>query len=91
MRNRHLYPANWKLISLKLIWERAYNICEVCGIPNHSLHPKTGRKQTLSVAHLNHTPSDMRLENLKVMCNYCHLHHDRLHHKETRFLNKNKS
>ena len=38
----------------------------------------------LTVAHLNHTPGDDRDENLKALCQWCHLNYDHLHHKETR-------
>lgn len=86
--NKSRYPANWKLISLQLIWNRAQNHCEECGIMNGAKHPKTGKKQTLSVAHLDHTPENCADENLRVLCNYCHLKNDRKHHAETRFMNK---
>jgi 5-methylcytosine-specific restriction endonuclease McrA len=38
----------------------------------------------LTIAHLNHNPADNRDENLKALCQWCHLNWDRLHHKETR-------
>jgi hypothetical protein len=38
----------------------------------------------LTVAHLNHTPGDDRDENLKLLCCWCHLNYDKLHHRETR-------
>ena len=38
----------------------------------------------LTIAHLNHTPGDDRDENLKALCQRCHLVHDKGHHKETR-------
>ena len=42
----------------------------------------------LTVAHLNHTPGDDRDENLKALCQWCHLTYDRSHHHETRGLRK---
>ncbi len=42
----------------------------------------------LHVAHLNHTPGDDRDENLKALCQWCHLNLDKLHHKETRSIRK---
>jgi hypothetical protein len=42
----------------------------------------------LTAAHLNHTPGDDRLENGRLLCQWCHLNYDRLHHKETRTLRK---
>lgn len=38
----------------------------------------------LTVAHLNHVAGDDRDENLKALCQWCHLNYDKLHHKETR-------
>lgn len=38
-------------------------------------------KVVLTVAHLNHTPSDCRDENLLAMCQACHLRYDLDHHK----------
>ncbi len=37
--------------------------------------PKAGRF-ILTVAHLNHIPSDCRPENLKALCSVCHLRYD---------------
>lgn len=34
----------------------------------------------LTIAHLNHTPGDDRDENLKALCQWCHLRNDRLQH-----------
>ena len=36
-----------------------------------------GRGVVLTVAHLNHTPNDCRDENLRAMCQRCHLAYDR--------------
>ena len=44
----------------------------------------------LTVAHLNHTPGDDRDENLKALCQWCHLHYDAEHHAETRKKRKDK-
>jgi len=38
----------------------------------------------LTVAHLNHTAGDDRDQNLKALCQWCHLNHDKEHHRETR-------
>jgi hypothetical protein len=34
----------------------------------------------ITVGHLNHTPGDDRDENLRAMCQWCHLAHDRQQH-----------
>jgi hypothetical protein len=44
----------------------------------------TGSNVVLTTAHLNHTPEDCSDENLKAMCQGCHLHYDRGHHAQTR-------
>ena len=90
---RARYPKNWKQISLR-IRDRADGRCEC--VSECGLHPwgrcveKQGRKAffaagkiVLTVAHLNHTPEDCRDENLKAMCQRCHLRYDRDHHAET--------
>jgi hypothetical protein len=38
----------------------------------------------LGVAHLNHTAGDDRDENLRAVCQWCHLNLDKEHHRETR-------
>lgn len=45
----------------------------------------------LGVAHLNHKPGDDRDENLKALCQWCHLNYDKIHHRETRAARKDKA
>lgn len=92
--NRDRYPDDWDQISAR-IKHRAGFRCECegeCGrgthdgrCPNLHLLPAygTGSKVILTTAHLNHQPEDCRPENLKAMCQGCHLHYDREHHAET--------
>lgn len=42
----------------------------------------------LTIAHLNHVSGDDRDDNLKALCQWCHLNYDKLHHKETRAARK---
>lgn len=44
----------------------------------------------LTVAHLNHVSGDNRDENLAALCQWCHLHYDAEHHKESRSVRKDK-
>ena len=74
--NKAKYPRNWREISRRIRFERAQNLCEECGAHNHQPHPVTGSKVVLTVAHLNHDPSDNRDENLKAMCQRCHNSYD---------------
>ncbi|MDN4521385.1 hypothetical protein QYF68_26705 [Mycolicibacterium austroafricanum] len=46
-------------------------------------NPRTGSKVILTVAHLDHTPENCADENLRAMCNGCHLRYDREHHAQT--------
>lgn len=39
---------------------------------------------TLTVAHLNHTPMDCDLSNLKAWCSVCHLKYDNKHRTQKR-------
>lgn len=39
----------------------------------------------LTIAHLNHTPEDCRPENLKALCQRCHLRYDGKHHAESAY------
>ena len=43
----------------------------------------TGSRVILTVAHLDHQPENCADDNLKAMCQGCHLHYDRDHHRET--------
>lgn len=92
--NRNRYPADWPEISRRIRFVRALGQCECegeCGL-NHTgrctarhnaPNPRTGTKVVLTVAHLDHTPENCDDTNLKAMCNGCHLHYDRDHHRET--------
>ncbi|MER5641882.1 hypothetical protein ABT095_33715 [Kitasatospora sp. NPDC002227] len=92
--NRARYPADWPEIS-RAIKERGGWQCECLGECGRGTHPGrcpnrhnqpaygTGSTVVLTTAHLNHTPEDCRPENLRAMCQGCHLHYDREHHKET--------
>lgn len=38
----------------------------------------------IGVAHLDHDPANNADDNLRALCDWCHLHFDRMHHSETR-------
>ncbi|XAZ30654.1 hypothetical protein AAHB34_16035 [Paenarthrobacter ureafaciens] len=48
----------------------------------------TGSRVILTTAHLNHNPEECEDDNLKAMCQGCHLHYDKDHHAETRAATK---
>ena len=74
---RKKYPDGWKLLSLKLIEERAKNHCEICGKKRTQGKTKYEPRVTLTVAHLDHNEANNELWNLKVMCGGCHLRYDK--------------
>ncbi len=99
--NKARYPKDWKAISSS-IRERSGWRCECVG--ECGLHGETGRcterhgepakwakgKIVLTVAHLNHTPEDCRPENLKAMCQRCHLRYDHDHHQANAYHTRRK-
>lgn len=101
------YPKNWKTEIVPAIRKRSRNRCECtgeCGLHqgrctarNGKSHPVTGSKVILTVAHLGfgtgnkHDKMDVRLENLKHMCQRCHLMfdlHDHIQHAKATRRNK---
>jgi hypothetical protein len=93
--NRHRYPEDWPMISLRIRNVRAAGRCECLGECGRGTHvgrcPNvnggsaygTGSHVVLTVAHLDHTPENCDEQNLKAMCQGCHLHYDRDHHRQT--------
>lgn len=93
--NRARYPHDWPEISLRIRTERADGRCECAGecgrgthtgrCPNRNGLPAygTGSRVVLTVAHLDHTPEHCDPGNLRAMCQGCHLHYDRDHHRQT--------
>ncbi len=93
--NRHRYPPDWPKISLA-IKERAGWRCECEGECGRGTHPGrcpnrhgnsaygTGSTVCLTTAHLDHIPEHCDPDNLRAMCQGCHLHHDAGHHAVTR-------
>lgn len=76
---RELYPANWRAISLA-IRERAGWRCEFCGAAQGEPHPETGSRVVLTVAHLDHNPQNCAPDNLRALCQCCHLRYDAAEH-----------
>lgn len=96
--NRARYPKDWKAISAS-IRERAQGQCECmgeCGLHRTTGGPRRCEEMhgsrakwargvvVLTVAHLDHVPENCAPENLKAMCQRCHLRYDIEHHAETR-------
>lgn len=80
---RERYPADWEDISKGIREGRAGNRCEACGVANGAtVIGVRGQpyRVVLTVAHLNHEPSDCRPENLRAWCQSCHLRYDASEH-----------
>jgi 5-methylcytosine-specific restriction endonuclease McrA len=79
--DRSKYPDDWEQVSLA-IRARAGGRCEWpgCEARHGQPHPITGSHVILTVAHLNHEPMDCRPENLRALCQRCHLNYDRPRH-----------
>jgi cytosine/adenosine deaminase-related metal-dependent hydrolase len=80
------YPTEWKAVSAA-IRARAGGRCECdgrCGLhhdrrcveENGQAARFARGRVVLTVAHLNHVPEDCRPENLRAMCQRCHLRYD---------------
>lgn len=91
--NRERYPKDWRQISERIRFERALGRCECageCGL-NHDgrcaarhgePHPITESIVVLTTAHLDDpSPENCADENLKAMCQRCHLRFDAAIHK----------
>lgn len=84
--NKKLYPSNWRAISFEIRHFRARGFCEHfidgirCNAENGRAHPITGSIVVLTVAHLDHNPSNCSDDNLEAMCQRCHLRYDQHHH-----------
>ena len=85
--NRDRYPDNWPEIRARIL-KRANDKCEFCRVENYSIlargvdfgkNPPTVHysKVVLTVAHLDHEPENCSDDNLKALCQKCHLEYDR--------------
>jgi hypothetical protein len=80
--NRSLYPSNWPAIA-RAVKDAADWRCQHCGMQcRRPGEPFDTHRRTMSVAHLNHEPSDCRTENLAAWCAACHLRYDAAHHAQ---------
>ncbi len=81
--NKANYPSDWDEISKEIRLNRAHNRCEGspnhypdCRVHNRLPHPITGSIVMLTTAHLDHDPTNNDHDNLRVLCQRCHLAHD---------------
>lgn len=82
------YHPKWPLIR-RLILRRAGGRCEWCQARNRRPHPRTGSRVYLAVAHLDRARAHNRFHNLALLCQRCHLCHDRPQHLASRRAGRN--
>lgn len=98
--NKNRYPSNWKQIREQVL-ERAGHKCEFCGLPNHTLverpcndrHGGYGTKMVkvvLTIAHMDNIPEHCELDNLRALCQRCHLRYDAKFHADNARLTRMK-
>jgi hypothetical protein len=78
MKNRHLYPKDWKRISSQCR-ERAGGKCEFCKIENGAERlSRKGKpyKVALAACHKNHDERYSPEADLLCLCEICHWWHD---------------
>lgn len=87
--NKKLYPKNWRAI-VASIQTRAGNRCEGspsypdCRAENGQPHPVTLSRVVLTIAHLDHNPSNNSPKNLRAWCQRCHNTYDAPHRAANR-------
>lgn len=95
--NKALYPKNWKSEIRPAILKRANNCCEFCGVKNYSFRYKHNHdvmlppnsnvslkeysKIVLTIAHLDNDPTNNNYDNLRALCQKCHLNYDKELHR----------
>lgn len=91
-RWRYPDPPLWRRIR-EAVLERARHRCEgspdypECRAEHGKPHPVTGAVVVLTVAHMDHNPENNTKENLRALCQRCHLKHD----EEQRMNNRRKT
>lgn len=76
--NKYLYPSNWSTIRARIL-ERAHDRCEFCDLHNHSIVYRSKKPTTvvLTIAHLDHDPRNCHPDNLRALCQLCHISLDK--------------
>lgn len=84
-----------RLLNGRTWWSRYMTVWRNCeGLvipPPRNAGPAYRVRIILTIAHLNHTPGEDGDENLKALCQWCHLNYDKLHHRESRASRKDAS
>lgn len=98
--NAGRYPADWRLISFGIRFGRGEGRCECtgecgrercrprCDAEHGKPHPVSGSVVVLTTAHLADPIEDCRPENLRGMCQACHLRYDMPRHQAVQRQNR---
>ena len=74
--DRRKYPSDWDAIAARIKAEAEHK-CESCGKQcRQPGEPLDSHQRTLTVAHIDHDPSNSDAENLVALCAPCHLRYD---------------
>ena len=87
--NLALYSEDWDEISAETK-KLSGNKCQFCGAVNDEPNLSTGSIVVLTTAHLDHNPMNNSPENLRALCQRCHLRYDSKHHTESARLTRDK-
>ena len=83
------YPENWKALRYDIL-ERSEHCCEFCGVANHG-ETQSGKRVVLTIAHLDHDTTHNEPDNLRALCQKCHLTYDaKLHAQHAAITRRNK-
>lgn len=77
IKDKSIYPKNWKEISKRIRFERAKNRCEECGVPNGQLIYRD--ESGWHLAPEGHHSDSMALDGVKftkIVLTVAHLDHD---------------
>lgn len=83
-RTRQGNPVQYWRLCRGQVWRCSPSGRRAGSAPRELRRPPSRIRVVLTIAHLNHTPGDDRPENLKALCQWCHLWHDRNQHRATR-------
>lgn len=77
IKDKSRYPSDWKQIRQRIL-ERAGHCCEFCGVENYTMrwNGKKFVRIVLTIAHLDNVPEHCGEDNLRALCQKCHLTYD---------------
>jgi len=82
---RAKYPKDWREIARQVCAAQGFKCAgspkyPSCRAVHGMLHPATGSRVVLTVAHLDHDPRNSEWANLRAWCQRCHLTYDAKQH-----------